>query len=326
MSDTEQKLQDPQNKPTRTDQMQRYTLVRRILRRVPYSLGTRVLNLTLIKMLLRWVFKANSRPLQHLNQHLNQHLKQKPIKPWQRDTFIQVNFLSNWRLSTLPLASEPTFNRYVSFSGLEHLERYRGTRGIILCNSHFGAGKLAAPLLARKGYEVLTLDRVNSYNYAGKANLTQRLTCVVMGTRHQSNFLVKALFKCQRTLSKKGIVHLVADGYRGNSAVVTDFLGMQREFRTSFADLALAADAVAVPIVGRIKANGEITIDLLPPIDPRDIEGSNGDKVETMCKHYSKLLDTLWRDEPEQVFKHDIRVLFDHSQSISNTINTPAEA
>lgn len=290
--------------PAHRDQMGRHRIIRKLLLRVPYRLGL---------VMLTWVWRLPGcgrlqqrwcRPLISLNRYLDgAQLKVDDFR-----VFVQVNFLAHWRLNALCGASDDVFNRYVRFINLQYLDRFAGKRPIILCNSHFGGGKLAGPLLARKGYSLLTLDRINSYSFGDRVTWAGRLECLKMGLRHEQQFLLKALFKCQKALRKKKIVQIVADGYRGSSSVTVNFLGKQRAFRSSFAELAVASNAVVIPTLCVVNAKGEVAVEFSPPVDSQAVSGSDSEKVQKLCQDYARWLSNAWLREPASVFKNDIKL------------------
>lgn len=288
----------------RVDQMERHQLVRRILRAVPYRVGVRGLSVL-------WTLPGNNKLLARLCgplRRLARYLDTGSLSVGMRQVFVQVNFLSNWRLHALSTAPPAVFDRYVTFKNLDLLDAYFGKRGVVLCNSHYGGGKLAGVLLARKGYSLLTLDRVNSYGFLPKVSWSERLECLVMGQREEQQFLLKALFKCQKALRKNRLVQIVADGYRGNSSVMVNFLGKQRAIRSSFAELAVGAGAVVIPVQSRIDPHGHVEVELFPPMDPQAMNGSDAEKVTQLCQTYAAWLADAWQAEPANVFKNDIEL------------------
>lgn len=289
---------------TRIDKMDRHRLARRLLRPIPYSLGARV-------FALFWTLPGTYRLASYLCgpfRRLTRYLDIGVTSATKLRVFIQVNFLSHWRLHALGVASEQVFNNYVTFKNLALLNRYYGDRGIVLCNSHFGGGKLVGVLLARKGYNLISLDRVNSYSFLPKVDWAARLECLAMGPREERTFLLKSLFKCQKALRKKSMVQIIADGYRGKSSVMVNFLGKQRAIRSSFAELAVDTGAVIIPVLSRIDQDGHVEVELFPPMDPQAMNGSDAEKVTQLCQTYAAWLADAWQAEPANVFKNDIEL------------------
>lgn len=297
----------------RVDRNEKYVFARKILRLIPYRLGSPILSWLLQTGIAKAALKKSLRPLRRFVRE-----QKLPVLLSSDETaYLQLNFLSHWRMFALPASSDSIFDAYVHIQGLERLRDLYGKRGIVLANAHFGAGKLIAPVLARHGFDLLSLDRVDEFSEFPKWKGGGKLESVVMGVRSENAFLLKQLFKCQRALAKKKMVHIVADGYRGSSSCEVTFLGKRREIRTSFAELAVNAEAVVIPVVGRVTHDGQVYIDIHAEWDCQTIAGSAEQKIRFLCESYAQLLENKWLESPQNIFKNDLSIYLNRLEPVN---------
>jgi len=111
--------------------------------------------------------------------------------------------------------------------------------------------------------------------------------------------------KARNILMDGGILHLASDGYRGLSGSEIEFLGRMRRFSNSFATLAVSTNSVVIPVINEVGEDGKILIEFLDPLKI-DKELSNKDNVESLVFQYRDLLEKHWRQNPGNIFKHDL--------------------
>jgi len=311
---------DKNESAPRQDKMEKYVLFRELLRRLPYNFGSSLFSLSLQNPLARKVLKRIIGPLRRLTRELGMT----PISPLQFDRFIQTNYLSNWRLHGLTVCNKHFFNKFVEFKNLDYFELYYGQRGIILNNSHTGGGKLVVPLISRLGYNLSSLDRVDSYTHISEPG-RGAIESILLGTRKDKKFHLKEMFKCQKRLAKKGVLHIVSDGYRGNSGYETSFLGRRRTFRRSFAELAVSSNAVVIPVRSRVEPCGKVLVEFLSPIDPGKLPETDESKIQGLCESYARMLEQDWQIYPDCVFKNDIKLFFELESSAAQSASRESE-
>jgi KDO2-lipid IV(A) lauroyltransferase len=285
------------------DRVDRHRLARMVLRHIPYSLGSPLFHLALGNPLTRGLLSKQLSALREVHAEVGKN----PLDAASVDRYMQVNYTIFWRVHALMAASDATFKRYVKVENLEYLERYRDQRGVVLCNSHYGAGKIVPVLIARCGFDLGSLDRVNIFTQRDHVEGIGRIHSIELGKKG-SDFHLKQLFQCKKLLDKNSILHIASDGYRGGSGYQHDFLGRQRVFRRSFAELAVATESVVVPIFSTLEGDGTIVARLLTPMDPLDIDGDKEKRITTLCDRYIELLEKHWRQSPESVFKNDLGI------------------
>jgi lauroyl/myristoyl acyltransferase len=193
--------------------------------------------------------------------------------------------------------SRKLLEEWFPVSGLEHLRaaRERGQPAILL-NSHYGAGRIIPLLLCRLGFEVHSLegrDGVEEWQIERPAGYT----VAPLG----STFLARAVAEAQLALKQGKIVHLAADGSRGQSGLEIPFLGRRRRFASGFAEMALTCGAAAFPVFARYDETGRAHVGILGPLEPADRSRSRREQVEHLLKQYVRLLEAQWRADPANV-------------------------
>lgn len=284
------------------DQMERHSLLRSLIRHVPYSLGSPFFRLLLGNALAHKVVSGQIKLLRKLYEEFGVGSLSKE----QIDVYMQVNFTNYWRLHALMMAPKSVFERFVSIENIEVLNDYYGKRGVVLCNSHYGAGKLVPVVVARSGYDLHSLDRLDVFTHRNEEGIG-RIDSIALGKKG-GNFHLKQLFKCKKALTDKGVLHIAADGFRGGSGLKQSFLGRIREFRKSFAELAVSSGAVVIPVFSTLDRDGYVNLKLLPALDPEEIEGDKDARIGHLCAEYKTLLEAYWREAPENVFKNDLKI------------------
>ena len=291
-----------------SDKIDNYRFLRWLISKIPYRIGNRffpfLMSLALVQLLFRRCLKRiDAFQYSLCGRHLSKQ---------EKGHFLLTNYLSFWRLQAIAKTSEDEYGRLVSITGLKHIERFYGQRGIVLCNSHFGAGKIVPIAVARAGYEVVSLDRLNILGANHKT--LAHLESIELG-RRGGTFHLKQLMRMKSALTNKKILHVVGDGYRGTSGNEYSFLGKQRTFRRSFAELAVSTDSVVLPVFSRILADGSIQVEICEPLDLPVIGADKDDKTDSLCGQYVTILERHWLASPADVHKNDVFKYFALEQS-----------
>lgn len=291
---------------TRKDRLYRLGFIRKASTLVPYAVGAWVIGVfSRITWLNKFLFHGHYQRLRKLCIHLGMDAELRHAF----SQYISCNFFASWRLYALSQYSDEVFSKWLTISGLEHMQSVLDSgRGVVLCNSHYGSGKAVLLALIRRGYDVHSFDRKNvfeSMNVKG----AEKLHSIHLGTSEEKSFFLKEVFQGRRALKNGGILHVAGDGYRGHSGDNETFLGRERRFPTSFAELAVSSGAKVVPVFGYLEPNGRMHMEFLPPLDIDD-DLSNEDKVSTMVHKYKILLEAHWRKAPGEVHKNDLQIYF----------------
>jgi lauroyl/myristoyl acyltransferase len=275
----------------------RRSLLIKVASLVPYRVGV----WTMWQMSRSWLLQRTlfRRHMQRLEPILA--LASQPID---HKSAVRRHFLgkgSKWlyrlRLSMAGRADWQSLREWVRVTDLDKLERARATgRGVILVNSHFGGGRFVSLVLARMGMELLSLERVNSFEKLG-VKLPDNLQVI----RLSHSFLARAVFQAEKALKQGKVVHLAADGNQGQSGVVVTFHGRQRRFTAGFAELAVNTGAVVLPVFAPFDEEGRVNIEFLEPLDNGSESMGHSERVESLVKQYVRLLEQRWSEDPGNV-------------------------
>lgn len=285
----------------RTDRLQRHKLIRSLIRKVPYRAGNRIFSCVLANPVAFRLFAGSISALEKLKRELTGSSLTREDKL----TFLKVNYISYWRYYALLKLSDAELFKRVRINGLEHLTNCHENKGVVLCNSHFGLGRLIPLLLARSGISLYSLDRVNTIDEE-LAGIDGRIKSIELGEKG-NNFHLKQLMQMKKALKSNSILHMAVDGYRGESGGSYQFLGRQRPVRRSFAELAIMTGAAIVPVFSQLNADGSMEINLLSEIE-WDRSLSNDRAVDEICNKYLGLLGEIWKKYPSNIHKNDVRV------------------
>lgn len=295
--------------PTQTDKpdrLHRFGGLNRLLALVPYGLGAPVLAMATRNPLVRALFRRHRR-------RLSAFLRENGLTVDERQVFaryLTTNWLTSWRLSALARCSDDVFARWVSLEGYEAFRQLREQgRPVLLCNSHYGGGKIILLALMRRGHNIHSLDRQDVFSFS---NIRARgeLISINLGDR-QSNFMLKQVFRARKVLQDGGILHIAGDGVRGLSGRAIAFLRRQRRFPASVAELALATDAAVVPTFGVLDTNGQIRLELLPPLKIPDRQLPHDKQIMHLIDQYRSLLQSNWLACPGAIHKGELKIYAD---------------
>ena len=217
-----------------------------------------------------------------------------PLNPWRE------KILSHYRLDEM--------KKWVDVSGMDILQQCVDEgRGIILLSSHMSTGRLLNMLLDRMEYKITSLevrDRMGKYGVQSSGNMC------VLEVGEKVDFPLRELYQIQKSLKKGELVNLSGDGYRGTSGIEVKFLGRKREFKTSFAELAVKTDAIVLPVFGSANPSGKIYLKIRPPLTTGDKHISHAERVAFLVRQYAALLEEVWRKKPGDIAWEQIRHYF----------------
>ena len=291
---------------------------------LPYGLGAGVLALATRNPLVQVLFRKHVR-------RLMEFLRENGLTvDWCQTLarYLTTNSLTSWRLSALSRCSDAAFARWVSLEGYETFRQLREQgRPVLLCNSHYGGGKIILLALMRRGHTIHSLDRQDVFSFS---NIRARgeLISINLGDR-QNNFMLKQVFRARKVLQESGILHIAGDGVRGLSGRAIPFLGRLRQFPASVAELALATNAVVVPTLGTLDPDGRIRLELLPPLQMPAPERPHEERVMDVIQQYGNLLQARWLESPGSIFKSELKIYFDlplRAETTPASANTTAHA
>lgn len=285
------------------DRLERFHRVKRWLARVPYGVGARVFAVITANPLIQFLMRAH-------RARMRVFMREQGLDLPMRLTFARYlasNYMAAWRLSSLARCDDAEFDRWVRLRGYEHFRDLRAAgTPIILCNSHYGSGKTVLLALLRRGHDIHSLDRQDVFAFFGIAG-KGHLISINLGPRDQ-NFMLKQIFRARNALAAGGVLHIAGDGLRGLSGKPLPFLGRERAFPGSVAELALATHAAILPVFGSLDQRGGVDIDILPALVMPDPTLAREDQVACINGQYCALLEARWRADPGAIFKSEYAI------------------
>lgn len=266
---------------------------------VPYPVAARALEHFFANPLLqKTLYKKSLRPLQRfLGAPPDRH---------QAIQYLLANHANDWRLSALAKLENADFERVVTIEGLHHLQGETDSEsgaGVILANTHHGASRCVPISLARSGIQLTSLE---SHDVLAKIGAVNRQNLNVVEVGKGEGFVLKQVRKVQKLLKGGGILHIVPDGLQGSSGTPLPFLGRERPFATSFAELAVDTGARVVPVSSALDGQGRVTIELHPPLPAPDKDALRSAKINGLLHAYVDFLQQRWRTTPENIRQHHL--------------------
>ena len=105
-----------------------------------------------------------------------------------------------------------------------------------------------------------------------------------------------------------GIVQIVNElGYDQANGLPQSVSGRRYHVKPGFAELAMATDAIVLPIYHLYEADGRMRTVFLPPIEPPDKERDRNTQLREWVGKYALFLEMAWRAAPESLHWATIR-------------------
>ncbi len=282
------------------DRLERFHRLKRWLSLIPYGVGARVYAMITANPLTQAVMGKHRRRMRAFmaEQGLTFPLRQTFAR------YLATNYMAAWRLSSLSRCGPAEFDRWVGIDGYEHFLSLRQQgKPVILCNSHYGSGKTILLALMRRGHDIHSLDRQDVFSFFGIQD-QGKVISINLGPKEQ-NFMLKQIFKARNALAAGGVLHIAGDGTRGLSGKPLPFLGRERSFPGSVAELALATGAAILPVFGVLDGRGGVRLSILPALAMPDPALPREDQVAFINAQYCALLEARWRADPGSIFKSE---------------------
>lgn len=233
---------------------------------------------------------------------------------------LACNLFMPWRTVALSRLNDTNLGKWVNFVNEDILlEHSKGEHGVVLANSHIGAGRVVALMLMRRGFK---LTQLNPEAYLAKMGARGAEKIPVINMRSGDQFWLKELYKCKKVLDAGEILTMAADGYQGRGGIEHTFHDSARVFHVSFAQLALQSHSVVIPVFSNIDANGKITIEFQQPLDNGDENREMDDRIAHMLDQYVDRLEQKWRDNPGNILSKHLRMFLQTRQASQRTTET----
>lgn len=269
----------------------------RTLAPLPYPLVSAILgHLFSFRPLHKSLYRKALAPLAHFLLH--------PPTGHQASQYLLANRGNDWRLSALAHLPPEQFSQWVNLKGQDHLDCRDGS-GTILVNTHHGASRCVPLSLSRLGY---TLTSLESHDALAKVGAPHRENLKVIEVGSGEGFLLKQVRKVQKHLASGGTLHIVPDGLQGHGGILLPFLGRERRFATSFAELALDTGSTVLPVRSDVNTRGRITITIGAPLSPPPKNLERAEQIRFLLFEYVDFLQSCWRDTPEGIRQHHLHL------------------
>jgi KDO2-lipid IV(A) lauroyltransferase len=180
----------------------------------------------------------------------------------------------------------------VDMSGAHILKRnFDKERGVMLIASHFGSWEFNGAGLFNLGLPLITVAKKLSNPYTDRFARENR---VRLGMRVVNKGV--AVKNIVRTLKNHEIVGLISDQDAGRGGVFVDFFGRKASTPRGGAELALKYGAPIIVIM-TVRTGDGFYKSLF-----REVEYDTHDTVETLTQRYTKVMEDIIREYPEQYF------------------------
>ncbi len=197
-----------------------------------------------------------------------------------------------WGATLLGLKREE-FTSIASVLGKEHLSSALASgRGVVLAHSH----TLLAELFWRWLDDEGIARGITLWEWTfGKARseFEDVKTRVVEGAKEMRSAV--------DTLRRGGIVHLMADGHKGERKIELPVFNRMRIYRPTFAHLAMITDAAVLPADVFLMAEGQLSIQIGAPFAASPKQMSSAERIEALVRQYARHHEQVWRNHPENI-------------------------
>jgi lauroyl/myristoyl acyltransferase len=112
--------------------------------------------------------------------------------------------------------------------------------------------------------------------------------------------MARELHAASQTLRAGGLAHVFGDGVQGSRQTEIAFCNRRRGFRSTFAEMAVAAGASTLTVAVAMGADGRMAIEIEPPLAD-DAAAPRALRVERLVREYAGRLERRWQREPAQI-------------------------
>jgi len=207
------------------------------------------------------------------------------------DAIVQRSLMANPWVATwmkvLDRLDRRDFASLCSVSGKENLRAALATgRGVVLAHAHTLFVQLFWIWLRHEGIP----PGVTIWQWAWGKKPEQ-----ILDPRTRALATARELHASMQSLREGGLVQILADGHNGNQQIELPFCNRRRGFRTTFAELALSANALVLPVLVSLAAEGSISIQIDPPFADAPLDHERGKRIESLVRQYADHLHGVWR-------------------------------
>ncbi len=267
---------------------------------LPYSLGTRFLAWFCGNRFIQaTVFRQEVQTFQAFQRVMNRSSRETEVI----QHHLAANFWKHWRIHALARCTPQQFESWVTISGQSMLQQiHEQRRGVILLNSHFVLNQVNHLVLQSLG--LFDYQAIGSPVFQAETTFFRRMRLSSGHKAKKRAFLhiLRQYHEGRKMLKKGGIMLIGGDGMTGDHRMFLSFHGRLMEFKTGFAEAAAAhTRAAVIPVFVSLQPTGHVHIDMLEPLDTGTPEMSHGQRVEWLMQQYVTLLETRWKQEPQNL-------------------------
>jgi acyl-CoA synthetase (AMP-forming)/AMP-acid ligase II/aryl carrier-like protein len=250
-----------------------------LARAVPYGIASRLISLSLRAFL-------SERSSMKIMASNTSALLSEAGSTLRKDVAIRNNQLANvapiWRFNSLKITRNA--DRFISVEGLEVVLARAEGRGLVFVGTHSLLMRLLPFMSSLRFSAWAAVGNYQPYSDIRRAPgaLAGRSTTRVSQMRHAA-----------QTLKAGGHAILLADGDEGSGGIKVNLHGRARAIRPGLVELAIAGNALIVPITTSVSARGQVTFNLSTPID---VKGQRN-LIEPALQLYAKVLSDNWEKE-----------------------------
>jgi hypothetical protein len=199
-----------------------------------------------------------------------------------------------WRVNALSRCGDAAFRAWVRIENENVLDELKvAGRPILLVNCHTGISRLVPLAVMRLGHAIATVEP-ESYLQLMGARGAERIQSITLRGEGEK-FWMKEMFRVKKVLDAKGIVHLALDGHQGTGGVTHAFLGRERVFHVSLAQLAIQMGVPIVLVRTTLDEEGHVRMAFLGPLDLGDASLPDETRLDRFLDCYVGMIETIWR-------------------------------
>lgn len=217
-----------------------------------------------------------------------------------KDAF-RVWVCSELEVLVFPIMNERNIFSYVSYSGLEHLDRALAqNKGVMLLFAHFGANQMIMPAIGYRGYamsQLLAPATVWKEKLPGKRFTQMESDALAFRWEHERSLPVKqisifgsikGIFTCIRN---NEILGMAIDGGGGRDRSTVRFLGRTAWFSNGAMEITQKTGCVVLPTFMVRQPNGKSLMIIEPPMD-MTVECSGTEELKRRIQWFVQRLET----------------------------------
>lgn len=189
----------------------------------------------------------------------------------------------------------------IVYSGLQHFQdAHAQGRGIILLTYHIPAGVIFTSMFSEwlNLAPILTLSQASTAGWFRKKPARLSEMPESRSPKRSTRIGMQGLYQ----LRAGGIVQIVNDlGYDQTNVLPQSIIGRRYHVKPGFAELAMATDAIVLPVYHLYEADGRMRTVFLSPIEPPDKAKDRDTQLREWVGKYALSLEMAWRAAPESL-------------------------